>query len=72
VGVVTEKERMNQALQVLSPYRRMDRYRGYAATALERAGNAECDAAKAALLDIAARWDDLAQDIQRRLDLSRK
>ena len=58
-----------EALRALSPYERMDRYRHYAATALNRAGHAECDAAKATLLDIAARWDGLAQDIQRRLDL---
>jgi hypothetical protein len=47
----------------------MDRYRQYAATALERAEQSDCDAAKATLLDIAARWDGLAQDIERRLDL---
>jgi hypothetical protein len=57
------------ALQALSPFERMDRYRQYAATALERAEQSDCEAAKATLLDIAARWDGLAQDIERRLDL---
>jgi hypothetical protein len=57
------------ALRALSPFERMDRYRQDAATALERAEQADCNAAKATLLDIAARWDGLAQDIERRIDL---
>lgn len=57
------------ALQALSPYQRMDRYRQYAASAFGRAEIVESGAVKATLLDIAARWDGLAQDIQRRLDL---
>jgi len=57
------------ALRALSPHERMGHYRQYAITALERAEHAECEGAKATLLDIAARWDGLAQNIERRLDL---
>jgi hypothetical protein len=64
-----DREDTQGALQALSPFERMDRYRQYAATALDRAEHSDCDAAKATLLDIAARWDGLAQDIERRLDL---
>ena len=62
-------EEAKQALRALSPYERMDRYREYATSALERAEQADPGPARSALLDIAARWGSLAQDIERRLDL---
>jgi hypothetical protein len=53
----------------LSAFERADRYRELAAEALQRAAQAASDGSKANLIGIAARWDGLAQDIERRLDL---
>jgi ethanolamine utilization cobalamin adenosyltransferase len=44
-------------------------YRELAAAALNRAMIAESAWVKASQIDMAARWDSLAQDIERRLEL---
>jgi hypothetical protein len=54
---------------LLTPVERAGRYRQFAAEALRRAAESDCEAAKAGHLDMAARWDGLAQDIERRADL---
>jgi hypothetical protein len=57
-----------EILDGLSPFERAGRYRELAAEALQRAAQAR-DGSKANLVGIAVRWDSLAQDIERRLDL---
>jgi hypothetical protein len=61
---------LEHALQSLSPRERAARYREFAADALLRASEAENDFAKAGHLDMAARWDSLAQDMERRQELT--
>src|SRR5437763_8669357 len=67
-GAFASGSAMEQALQSLAPRERAARYRQFAAEALLRATEAENDFAKAGHLDMAARWDSLAQDMERRLD----
>ena len=48
---------------------RAARYRQFAAEALQQASEAVTDRAKAGHLDMAARWESLAQDIEWRAEL---
>jgi hypothetical protein len=57
-------------VHVMPPLERAARYREYAADSLKRAAAAQSQGVKAGHLDMAARWDSLAQDIERRLDFS--
>jgi hypothetical protein len=66
--VLHEGSAVDKALQSLSPMERASRYRAFAAEALQRALDTENAFAKAGHLDMAARWDTLAQDIERRMD----
>jgi hypothetical protein len=55
---------------LLTPGERAGRYRQFAAEALRLAGECNGDPARANHhLDMAARWDGLAQDIERRAAL---
>jgi hypothetical protein len=56
-------------LHALPPLERAAEYRELAAAALNRAMIAESAWVKASQIDMAARWDSLAQDIERRLEL---
>lgn len=60
---------LDRSWHLLTPVERAGRYRQFAAEALRRAAESDCEAAKAGHLDMAARWDGLAQDIERRADL---
>jgi hypothetical protein len=60
---------VDRGLHALPPLERAARYRIFAAEALQRAVQSESGGLKATHLDMAARWDNLAQDIERRLDL---
>ena len=60
---------MSKRWESLSPQERAARYRQFAAEALQRAAEAAIESAKAGHLDMAARWDSLAQDIERRIEL---
>jgi hypothetical protein len=59
---------MEQTLPSLPSRERADRYRRFAAEALQRAAEAANDGSRANHLDMAARWDGLAQEIEHRLD----
>jgi hypothetical protein len=53
-----------------SSQERAARYRQFAAESLQRATETESVSAKAGHVDMAARWDSLAQEIERRAELS--
>lgn len=61
---------MDKRWESFSPQERAARYREFAAEALRRAEEAESGSTKAGHVDMAARWDSLAQDIERRAELN--
>lgn len=57
---------MAQSDESLPPERRVAYYRAMAAEALQLAQSASDEARKAAYIDIAARWNVLASEVERR------